>query len=760
MAAILATTVGNPMNLDTACPSLYQFLQSQSSFALDTKESGQKFVSDVLDAFHKDGPLCGHQFYTDSIRRGLQEDLGEQSRGTAIALVILCLVCAGLASGLTQGLLSLDLMEMKIISRSGTDKEKLHASKVLPLLSNHHLLLVTLMLWNATCTEALPIFLDSLVPGWLAVVISVTLVLFVGEIIPASVMTGPKQLAIAATFTPLVYSVMAIFFVVAYPISMLLDYLVGHDEGVKIYDRKQLVTMVTIQHEEGIRRTAADGHDGMGNSDESGDVENPLHHGHGTSNRSVTRNRHRTIQSEEVVIVEGALKFSDMLVENVMTPRSRAFLLSAHDRLNTNTVANIFRSGFSRIPIYEADQNDVIGILLTKDLIFVDPEDDLTVGNFLRLFGRPPVVVWGDDKLGETMLKFRRDRSHIAIVRGVCADGPGDPYYTLLGILTLEDIVEEIIGAEIEDEMDERKMVQDGEVASLNKRDMDLARLQLLNTKIVRDQLTPEEVQTISDYLLTNVDEMKTLLGPLPAEEGLGILCQLVRSSPVLHLHKKSEDLHWPVHEDILYRHGRLTSSCTFILSGKVAMVTSDAAVLLAQSTPKRNLTVPSTSSTHQPAAATPATSQRLDTSEIVELEPWTAIATETLVELDGHFIPEFTAYLLSTVKLLIINIHSPEACAIAGLEKRKRELGIFAQRGNHRGFTMHSSHAPSLTDSLDGIRRSTSTTSILSASADRDDNDGEPNETATLPILDVIPDDSFIPSSILNPTSIDSSTS
>ena len=100
------------MNLDAACPSLYQFLQSQSSFAFDTKQSSQQFVSDVLDAFHKDGLSCGHQFYTNSIRRGLQEDLGEQSRGTAIALVILCLVCAGLASGLTQGLLSLDLMEM------------------------------------------------------------------------------------------------------------------------------------------------------------------------------------------------------------------------------------------------------------------------------------------------------------------------------------------------------------------------------------------------------------------------------------------------------------------------------------------------------------------------------------------------------------------------------------------------------------------------------------------------------------------------
>lgn len=68
-------------------------------------------------------------------------------------MVVLCLICAGLASGLTQGLLSLDFMEMTIKSRSGTPDEKLYASKVLPVIRRHHLLLVTLMLWNASATE-------------------------------------------------------------------------------------------------------------------------------------------------------------------------------------------------------------------------------------------------------------------------------------------------------------------------------------------------------------------------------------------------------------------------------------------------------------------------------------------------------------------------------------------------------------------------------------------------------------------------------
>ena len=63
---------------------------------------------------------------------------------------------------------------------------------MLPILQKHHLLLVTLLLCNAAAMEALPIFLDAIVPSVLAIVISVTAVLFFGEIIPQAVCTGPN----------------------------------------------------------------------------------------------------------------------------------------------------------------------------------------------------------------------------------------------------------------------------------------------------------------------------------------------------------------------------------------------------------------------------------------------------------------------------------------------------------------------------------------------------------------------------------------
>jgi metal transporter CNNM len=201
-------------------------------------------------------------------------------------------------------------MEMKIKSQSGTPKEKAYAEKLLPIISNHHLLLVSLMLWNASATEALPIFLDKMVPEFIAIIISVTLVLLFGEIIPASILTGPQQLQIAANLIPLVYVVFVVFFPIAYPISKLLDYIIGHDEGLTIYSRKELKTMMKLQHEEGLRRSVIH-HD----HNDVGDFRDTMHH-------------------DEVTIIGGALTFRDTMVSQVMTHEKNVFMVSINENLS------------------------------------------------------------------------------------------------------------------------------------------------------------------------------------------------------------------------------------------------------------------------------------------------------------------------------------------------------------------------------------------------------------------------------------------
>ena len=133
-----------------------------------------------------------------------------------------------------------------------------------------------------------------------------------------------------------------------------------------------------------------------------------------------------SLHEEEVNIIGGALKFRDMVVHDVMTPEKNVFMLSSSEKLNHKVLSEIFKSGYSRIPVYGSDRHDIVGLLLTKDLIFIDADDETPIANFVRLFGRQPAVVWHDQKLGETLSMFKKGRSHMAIVRNVNDTGPGN----------------------------------------------------------------------------------------------------------------------------------------------------------------------------------------------------------------------------------------------------------------------------------------------------------------------------------------------
>jgi Cyclin M transmembrane N-terminal domain len=175
-----------------------------------------------------------------------------------------CVTLAALAAGLTLGLLGLDPLVLLIKERAGQDeKERQMARQLLPVIQQHHRLLVTLLLLNACANEALPLFLEALVSPAMAVVISVTLVLFFGEIIPSAIFTGPDQLRIATNLLPLVRFIMWLAYPVAYPIAKLLDLLLhGHeddddDEGdgpynntSAAYTRGELSALIRIQYEE------------------------------------------------------------------------------------------------------------------------------------------------------------------------------------------------------------------------------------------------------------------------------------------------------------------------------------------------------------------------------------------------------------------------------------------------------------------------------------------------------------------------------
>ena len=108
----------------------------------------------------------------------------------------ICISCSALASGLTIGLLSFDTLKLQIKTECGTEAEKIAANRILPLLDKRHDLLCTLLVFNSIASESLPVFLDSIVPSYAAIIISVTLVLICGEVVPVAFFTGPDQVRI------------------------------------------------------------------------------------------------------------------------------------------------------------------------------------------------------------------------------------------------------------------------------------------------------------------------------------------------------------------------------------------------------------------------------------------------------------------------------------------------------------------------------------------------------------------------------------
>ena len=105
---------------------------------------------------------------------------------------------AGLMSGLTVGMLSIDTLALELKMRNGTDYERKAAAELLPVISNHHLLMVSLLLANAAAMEALPIFVHMMLNELQSIIASAIAILFLGEIIPMSITTGPNQIAIAS----------------------------------------------------------------------------------------------------------------------------------------------------------------------------------------------------------------------------------------------------------------------------------------------------------------------------------------------------------------------------------------------------------------------------------------------------------------------------------------------------------------------------------------------------------------------------------
>ncbi|KAE9357105.1 hypothetical protein PF008_g3304 [Phytophthora fragariae] len=345
-------------------------------------------------------------------------DLSSEDIALQVGALVLLLALSAMFAGLGLGLMSLDLIGLEIVVAAGedeqaTEKERMNseaAKKVIPLRRNGNLLLTTLLLGNVAVNVLTSIITADLTSGLLGFIASTLLILIFGEIVPQA-LCSRYALVIGGKVVPFVRVLIALFYVFAKPVSMALDATLGEDIGT-VFTRRQLAEIIDI-HE-----------------------------------------KQQMIDKDEGSIIRGAMTFGNKTARSIMTPVDRVFMTPISAMLDRVLIHSILASGFSRVLVHGDSVNDIIGTIHVKDLIFVDPKESTLLSSFFQIFGRTTRAVAPDCRLSALLHTFKSESAHLVLVKQPqTIDATGD-MHTLLGIVTLEDVLEEILQAEILDEGD------------------------------------------------------------------------------------------------------------------------------------------------------------------------------------------------------------------------------------------------------------------------------------------------------------------
>lgn len=327
-------------------------------------------------------------------------------------ITIACLLgLSGIFSGLNLGLMSLDKNELQVIMKCGSEDEKRYARIIEPVRRRGNYLLCSILFSNTLVNSTISVFLEELSDGFIAIMTSTVLIVLFGEILPQA-FCSRHGLAVGAKTVGLTYFCMVVTFPLSYPVSYCLDLALGEEIG-HAYDRERLMEFI-----------------------------------------QVTRNINN-LAPEEVNIISGALKLKDISISEIMTGIDDVYMLDENSALDFDTIQAIVEKGYSRVPVHETgNRKNIKAVLFAKDLALVDPDDKTPVQTMISFYDHPLMFVYDDTKLDKVLNEFKTGRSHMALVQKLYDDVDVDPYCETIGIVTLEDVIEEIMQMEINDETD------------------------------------------------------------------------------------------------------------------------------------------------------------------------------------------------------------------------------------------------------------------------------------------------------------------
>jgi len=313
------------------------------------------------------------------------------------------LISAAVCSGLNIAIMSLDLDDIKRKTKMGNRQAK----KVLPLRENVHLTLAAILLTNMGFVSGTAIVLGDRFNGFVAGAISTLLLVVFGELLPQALFAR-RAIAICSKLSWLLKFMVIITYPISKPLQLMMDRLFGNgkDEKTRLHSRRELGLMIG----EHLGKEAAS-----------------------------------ELDESEVEIIRGALQLSEKKVTDIMTPIKNVYWMKASSVIDGKKIDEIKEANYSRIPIFNKNLSNCYGILLMKDLVDIDFDetsyslDDLPI--------HPTKLVGSRTALDTMFKRFIAAQTHLIPIEKNC---------TIIGIVTIEDLIEEIIGQEIVDESDRK----------------------------------------------------------------------------------------------------------------------------------------------------------------------------------------------------------------------------------------------------------------------------------------------------------------
>jgi CBS domain containing-hemolysin-like protein len=314
--------------------------------------------------------------------------------------VIILIIASAICSGLNIAVMSIDLADLKRKAKLG-DKQ---ANRVLPLRKRTHLTLASILLTNVAAISATSLVLNQRLSGLLSGIIATLLTVVFGEVLPQAIFLK-NPLAWSSLFAPLLKFMIQVTYVISRPLEILLNKLLPYQKS-KLQSRHELGLVITE---------------------------------HINDNTS-------ELDANEIEIMRGALSLSEKRVRDIMTSIRHTFWLQLDTKLDDAMIDQIKEKGFSRIPVFNKDLTECHGVLLMKDLVDIDFDDN----NYTVKDMSPHQVnlIGSMTALDTLFRKFISAGSHLV---------PVEKDDQVIGIVTIEDLIEEIFGLEIEDETDRSK---------------------------------------------------------------------------------------------------------------------------------------------------------------------------------------------------------------------------------------------------------------------------------------------------------------